>query len=152
MDPDVAREAMLSFLTERKARGTAAPSVDSPAIAKALKMKPSLVGRVLTELREEGAVSYTRIDGWRLINLPAPGARRVKLTLSLDQLVLVEAALSAKLYEDAPDHLRNNGFALEPGVDGTVDPDDEAQTAYAELYPRVKEIEAIITAAKASKD
>ena len=151
MDPDAAREAVLRFLEAGKALGTMARTVDSPALAKALKLKPSLVGRVLAELREEGAVSYTRADGWRLIDLPAPGARRVKLVLSLDQLAVVDEAFGALLYEKAPSHLRSNGVALEPGVDGTIDEDDEEQQAYAELYPRVQEIEAIITAAKAEK-
>lgn len=76
---------------------------------------------------------------------------KVTLQLSPEQLGIVEEALGAKLYEDAPEHLRNNGFALEPGVDGTIDEEDEEQTAYAETYKDVKAIEAVITAAKATK-
>ena len=76
---------------------------------------------------------------------------KVTLQFSPEQLAIVEEALGAKLYEDAPEHLRNNGFALEPGVDGSIDDEDEEQTAYAETYKNVKAIEAIITAAKATK-
>jgi hypothetical protein len=65
-----------------------------------------------------------------------------------EQLALIEEALGALLYEDAPPHLRNNGFALEPGVDGEIDEDDEEQVTYAETYPKVKEIERIIHAAR----
>jgi hypothetical protein len=76
---------------------------------------------------------------------------KVTLQLSPEQLTTVGEALGAKLYEDAPEHLRNNGFALEPGVDGDIDEEDEEQTAYAETYKNVKAIEAVITAAKATK-
>lgn len=70
------------------------------------------------------------------------------LELTVEQLGIVEDALGAKLYEDAPDHLRNNGFALEPGEDGEIDEDDEEQAAYAREYPEVKAIETLIAAAK----
>jgi hypothetical protein len=64
------------------------------------------------------------------------------------QLMLIERALDAMLYEDAPQHMRNNGEALEPGVDGEIDEDDEEEAAYADTYPKVQEIEGIIRAAK----
>lgn len=64
------------------------------------------------------------------------------------QLKILESALDSMLYEAAPQHLRNNGFALEPGEDGEIDEDDEEQVEYADLYPKVEEIESIINAAK----
>jgi hypothetical protein len=73
------------------------------------------------------------------------------LELTEEQLDLVEDALGAKLYEDAPQHLRNQGFALEPGEDGEIDPDDEEQAAYARTYPQVKALEALIADAKRTR-
>lgn len=64
------------------------------------------------------------------------------------QLALIERALDAMLYEDAPQHLRDSGNALEPGVDGEIDEEDEEQTQYADTYPKIQEIERIIAVAK----
>ena len=84
----------------------------------------------------------------------APASLAVELSRkSPDKIVefTTAAGVTCSALRRRPEHLRNNGFALEPGVNGSIDDKDEEQTAYAEMYKNVKAIEAIITAAKATK-
>lgn len=66
MNMEEERKRLLDYLAARKLSGVLAPPVDSPAISKQTKIKSSVVARVLTELRNEGLVTYSRSDGWRL--------------------------------------------------------------------------------------
>lgn len=60
------KKKLLDYLAARKMGGALATPVDSPAISKQTKIKSSVVARALTELRNEGKVTYSRSDGWRL--------------------------------------------------------------------------------------
>jgi DNA-binding IclR family transcriptional regulator len=66
MNMEEEKKKLLDYLAARKMGGALATPVDSPAISKQTKIKSSVVARALTELRNEGLVTYSRTDGWRL--------------------------------------------------------------------------------------
>ena len=80
-----------------------------------------------------------------------PADRTILVPMTYDQLVLVESALEAQLYEDAPERARNQGFALDPDdeEDGVeIDEDDEEEVNYRETYRATRQFEHVLARAK----
>lgn len=81
-----------------------------------------------------------------------PADRTLLVPLTYDQLVLIESALDAQLYELAPEDARNQGFALDPDdeEDGyEINKEDEDDIVYRDTYRETKKLEAVLARTKA---